>query len=168
MEKQEKIVSKLFRQATKGNRGDKPEKAPAIRPGASGLQVQNVCGSTAGAGSGDFHQYRQMRRKELFREAKLEDDWVKKSAQEEFEQTREMKQKEIEAKTAKKREKRKKKQAKDKAKKDAVKKAKITGSDGQTGDSQANVGNLEKNPSSSKLENGKSNSNSDSEDDESS
>jgi hypothetical protein len=34
--------------------------------------LQNVMGSTAGAGSGDFHQYRFARRKEQFRVARLD------------------------------------------------------------------------------------------------
>ena len=46
-------------------------------------KVDNVSGSSAGAGSGDFHTYRHARRREMFRVAKLKHDAKEDAANEE-------------------------------------------------------------------------------------
>ena len=56
-------------------------------------------GSTAGAGSGDFHLYRQLRRKERYRLVKMEAESRKKIAIEEHILEREDRERETEVKT---------------------------------------------------------------------
>ncbi|TCD69816.1 hypothetical protein EIP91_006129 [Steccherinum ochraceum] len=76
--------------------------------------MKNVQGSSAGAGSGEFHVYKASRRRE-FERLKLMDEESKKEADElEFEQKKREREEQAEAKTAKNRAKRQKK--KDKAK----------------------------------------------------
>eukprot|EP00038_Savillea_parva_P030613 m.78975 g.78975 ORF g.78975 m.78975 type:complete len:175 (+) comp9261_c0_seq1:103-627(+) len=67
----------------------------------------NVMGSTAGAGSGEFHVYRHSRAKEYERLRHLDKIEEKTKAELEFEAMRRKRAAEDEAKTAKKREKRK-------------------------------------------------------------
>ena len=47
--------------------------------------MDNVHGSTAGAGSGDFHQYRQLRRKERYRLIKMEVESRREKEKDEYE-----------------------------------------------------------------------------------
>ncbi|EFJ36625.1 hypothetical protein SELMODRAFT_403186 [Selaginella moellendorffii] len=82
------------------------------------VRISNTSGSSAGSGSGDFHQYRQMRRREQDRLARMEADYQRKKEQTEFAIRREARLKEAEERTAKRRAKRLKKKEKKKQKKD--------------------------------------------------
>jgi len=74
--------------------------------------VRNVMGSSAGAGSGEFHVYRHLRRKEYARQKNIQEIATEEALDEEFERKREEKQRAEEMRTAKKREKRNKKKNK--------------------------------------------------------
>ncbi|CAN6230914.1 unnamed protein product [Urochloa humidicola] len=80
------------------------------------VRVSNTSGSSAGSGSGDFHQYRQMRRREQDRLARMDADYQKRKAMAEFELRREERLKAAEERTAKKRLKRQKKKQRKKEK----------------------------------------------------
>mmetsp|Transcript_15586 Transcript_15586/g.45956 ORF Transcript_15586/g.45956 Transcript_15586/m.45956 type:complete len:167 (-) Transcript_15586:123-623(-) len=80
-------------------------------------RIYNTMSSTAGAGSGTFHQYRMVRRAELNRQKRLEDDYQKKKSMEEYEARKKEREKAVEEATAKRRAKREKKKNKKKAKK---------------------------------------------------
>jgi len=75
--------------------------------GTEAIVIKNTPGSTAGAGSGDFHQYRYLRRKEMFRVRKMEAELKKEKEDKEFEDMRLGKVSKAEAKTSKKAAKRK-------------------------------------------------------------
>ncbi|TKY50971.1 PRKR-interacting protein 1 [Spatholobus suberectus] len=81
------------------------------------VRVSNTSGSSAGSGSGDFHQYRQMRRKEQNRLARMEVDYQRRKELAEFNMRREERIKAAEERTAKKRAKRQKKRQRKKEKK---------------------------------------------------
>ncbi|XP_031493674.1 uncharacterized protein LOC116259857 [Nymphaea colorata] len=81
------------------------------------VRVSNTSGSSAGSGSGDFHQYRQMRRKEQDRLARMDVDYQRRKELAEFNARREERLKAAEERTAKKRLKRQKKRQKKKEKK---------------------------------------------------
>ncbi|KAG2298112.1 hypothetical protein Bca4012_009322 [Brassica carinata] len=74
--------------------------------------VSNTSGSSAGSGSGDFHQYLRMRRREQDRLTRMDIDYNKRLQMAEFTIRREEKLKATEEKTAKKRLKRRKKKQK--------------------------------------------------------
>ncbi|WOK95095.1 PRKR-interacting protein 1-like [Canna indica] len=81
------------------------------------VRVSNTSGSSAGSGSGDFHQYRQMRRKEQDRLSRMDADYQKRKQIAEFNMRREERLKAAEERTAKKRLKRQKKKQRKKEKK---------------------------------------------------
>ncbi|XP_075488818.1 uncharacterized protein LOC142527773 [Primulina tabacum] len=81
------------------------------------VRVNNTSGSSAGSGSGDFHQYRQMRRKEQDRLARMDVDYKKRKEISEFNQRRDERLKAAEERTLKKRLKRHKKKQRKKEKK---------------------------------------------------
>ncbi|KAI7991962.1 Reticulon-like protein B11 [Camellia lanceoleosa] len=81
------------------------------------VRVSNTSGSSAGSGSGDFHQYRQMRRKEQDRLARMDADYQKRKEVAEFNMRREERMKAAEEQSEKKRLKRLKKKQRKKEKK---------------------------------------------------
>ena len=87
-------------------------------------KVDNVMGSQAGAGSGDFHMYRHHRRTEMLRVERMEGQAAVDEAEESHARRVEHKRKECEERTARNAEKRRKKKEA-KAKRDAI--AKGTG-----------------------------------------
>merc|ERR1711963_904572 len=74
--------------------------------------VYNVMGSSAGAGSGEFHVYRQIRRKEYARQKVMEERKNKEDLNVEYHAKLEENQREADERTAKKRAKRQKKKEK--------------------------------------------------------
>lgn len=63
--------------------------------------VSNVAGSSAGAGSGEFHVYKQARRKEFERMQMFEEEEEKERSEKEFERAKSEREKRDEAKTEK-------------------------------------------------------------------
>ncbi|XP_019876258.1 PRKR-interacting protein 1 homolog [Aethina tumida] len=85
--------------------------------------VRNVMGSSAGAGSGEFHVYRHLRRKEYARQKYMQERGERERLDNEYKQKLEDYKKQAEEKTAKKRAKRlKKKQRMKNAKKNKTEK----------------------------------------------
>jgi len=101
------------------------ERPDPNNPGRSRLAappeiVANVQGSSAGAGSGEFHVYKASRRREYERLRRMDEEVTKETADAEFERTKEEKLRKDDEKTRRNREKREKKRK-------ARERAKVTG-----------------------------------------
>uniref|UniRef100_A0A2M4AUY7 Putative prkr n=1 Tax=Anopheles triannulatus TaxID=58253 RepID=A0A2M4AUY7_9DIPT len=96
--------------------------------------VRNVMGSSAGAGSGEFHVYRHLRRKEYARQKQIQEKSRAEQLNDDFQQKLENNRKAAEERTAKKRAKRLKKKAKQKA--NRGKKPKMDTGDGEESSSE--------------------------------
>ncbi|KAG8883530.1 hypothetical protein FRB98_003091 [Tulasnella sp. 332] len=126
LEQQRIQLAKLLRDPTKNAFVPKPGKEKSIRPPRE--MMKNVQGSSAGAGSGEFHVYKQNRRREYERIKLMDEKAVKvgihpyadaKDAEsEEFERRKLEREETAEAKTAKNRAKRQKKKDKGREKGD--------------------------------------------------
>ncbi|KAL6764083.1 hypothetical protein V8C86DRAFT_24250 [Haematococcus lacustris] len=83
-------------------------------------RVYNTCSSSAGAGSGDFHMYRLVRKAEQERLHRIDIAYNKKKEMDEFETRRKKMEEEAAERTAKKRLQRQKKKQKKKSKASAT------------------------------------------------
>merc|ERR1712086_630987 len=101
-----------------------PEPRKEKDPNKASEFVYNVMGSSAGAGSGEFHVYRQIRRKEFARQKIMGEQKSKDDLNEQFHAKIEENQREADEKTAKKRAKRQKMKEKMKQKQKKKKKKK--------------------------------------------
>eukprot|EP00921_Rhytidocystis_pertsovi_P009424 GHVQ01015159.1.p1 GENE.GHVQ01015159.1~~GHVQ01015159.1.p1 ORF type:complete len:139 (+),score=23.40 GHVQ01015159.1:252-668(+) len=88
----------------------KGEMLSGISPDVKVEKVDNVWGSTAGAGSDFFHIYRKHRYTEMNRLQKMDEDWEKEKEADEFEAERERLKEYDEMTKEKRRKKRKRKQ----------------------------------------------------------
>nr|CAH0102775.1 unnamed protein product [Daphnia galeata] len=107
--------------------------------------VRNVMGSSAGAGSGEFHVYRHIRRREYARQKHIQIMSEKDQKDEDFRRKIENNQKQAEEKTAKKRAKRLKKKELLKACGKKQKRITETIIDQETNSSSDEADNLEEN-----------------------
>ncbi|KEP51629.1 DUF1168 domain protein [Rhizoctonia solani 123E] len=106
---QKQQLEKLMKDPTKAVNLPAPPKEKTIRPPRE--MMKNVQGSSAGAGSGEFHVYKQSRRREYERLKMMEEESKKEQETAEFEARKREREAQSEAKTAKNRAKRQKKKS---------------------------------------------------------
>jgi cyclophilin family peptidyl-prolyl cis-trans isomerase len=104
------------------------------------IRVYNVMGSTAGAGSGDFHTYRNSRRKEMMRLERMETEYQEALKEKDFQQRRQERQLKEEARSARRAAKRKKTKQRQQAKKKAKMAGGGAGTDSDSSDDDAPAG----------------------------
>jgi hypothetical protein len=111
-------INSLFKDPTKEIRLNGASKRPSADSLAPPPEiVANVQGSSAGAGSGEFHVYKASRRREYERMRLMDEDLKREKADEEFEKQRAETKRKDDEKTEKNRRKREKRKAMDKNKK---------------------------------------------------
>ncbi|KAI0275554.1 hypothetical protein BGY98DRAFT_1081156 [Russula aff. rugulosa BPL654] len=117
LDKQRQQLERLLKDPAKPAPIPPPPKEKTIRPARE--MMKNVQGSSAGAGSGEFHVYKASRRREYERLKAINDGAEKELVLRDFEERKRQREEEAEAKTAKNRAKRQKKKARAKGVKPA-------------------------------------------------
>jgi len=107
-------LERLLKDPTKPAYVPPPPKEKTIRPARE--MMKNVQGSSAGAGSGEFHVYKASRRREYERLKLMDEEAQKEAETMEFERKRREREEQANAKTAKNRAKRMKKKERTKGK----------------------------------------------------
>ncbi|KAK2463242.1 hypothetical protein APHAL10511_004897 [Amanita phalloides] len=114
LDKQRSQLERLLKDPSKPAFIPPPPKEKTIRPARE--MMKNVQGSSAGAGSGEFHVYKAGRRREYERLKLMEEESQQETVTAEFERKRKEAEEQADAKTAKNRAKRQKKKERAKAK----------------------------------------------------